>query len=258
MPPDTPASTHALSGTAQFNGCAGVVFRSPASRPRDRAMLLTNGHCANTRPRPGHAIRRHRDRNLVLLQNAHGETVMRANTKRLVYATMTGTDVAVYRLDRTYASLRASGVKIRALAAHGPRVGQKVTMLAPQSGEDWTCRIGRVVPRLSEGGYTQVHALRYTFKSGCSHRDAHGDGPGHGDSGSPLVDRRTGRIVGIHNTGNDEGRRCVESNPCEINADGTKSSKQGRRYGQQTADLRGCLISRSRIALNRPGCTLTR
>ncbi|GAA2605077.1 hypothetical protein GCM10009863_18240 [Streptomyces axinellae] len=37
--------------------CAGSVLRTPASRLRDPALLLANGHCVEgKRPRPGAAV----------------------------------------------------------------------------------------------------------------------------------------------------------------------------------------------------------
>jgi hypothetical protein len=254
IPADTPFPSRSLRGTAVIDGCSAAVIRSPRSRASDPAMLLTNGHCVYPRPRPGRSITGRPDNQRVLIKNPNGNTIVRAHTKRLVYATMTGTDVAVYRLDQSFAQLRATGVKVRSLAVDGPRPGQKVRVLSAGSGKAWTCTVAKITPGLLEAGYTQKHAIGYRTRRGCS--ATYGAGPGHGDSGSPLVDPRTGKIVGIHNTGNDSGLRCTEDNPCEIDAQGHRTSVKGARYGQQTAMLRDCLIAGSRIALSRPACAL--
>ncbi|MFB7500193.1 trypsin-like serine protease [Streptomyces sp. NPDC056161] len=34
-----------MEGSVDLSGCAGSVIRTPASRPQDPALLLTNGHC---------------------------------------------------------------------------------------------------------------------------------------------------------------------------------------------------------------------
>ena len=257
IPADTPFRSNALRGTALVGGCSAAVFRSPQSRRSDPAMVLTNGHCVDPRPEPGGGLRGRADDQRVLVKDRHGDTVVRAHTTRLLHATMTGTDVAVYRLDTSYADLRARKVPVFALAPHGPRVGQRVRVLSAGSAEDYTCTVAAIVPGLVEAGYTQHGAIRYQRQRGCA-GSAVGDGkgPGHGDSGSPLVDPRSGRIVGIHGTGNDEGLRCLEDNPCEVDARGRRTSVMNARYGQQTALLRACLAPGSRMALSRPACTL--
>ena len=51
-----------------------------------------------------------------------------ARAKRLVYATMTGTDIALYRLDKTYAQLKAEGAKVFRLASAPVRAGDPLTV----------------------------------------------------------------------------------------------------------------------------------
>lgn len=43
VPPEIPQPS--LAGVVQFNGRMGSVVRMPDARPKDPALLLTNGHC---------------------------------------------------------------------------------------------------------------------------------------------------------------------------------------------------------------------
>jgi hypothetical protein len=105
-----------------------------------------------------------------------------------------------------------------------------------------------VVPALREGGYEQQDALRYT--GACE--------PGHGASGSPLIAPDGQTVVGLHNTSNDEGKRCTENNPCEVDAAGQVTVRKGTHYGQQVAAVPACLAPGSVLDLSRPDCTLPR
>lgn len=179
IPPDTPFPSEALAGTAMFSGCSGAIIRGPRSQPSDPAMLMTNGHCSNPRPGIGQASTGQNLNVPVLIKDAHGETQVRARATSLVYATMTGTDLALYRLDHTFQQLQDADVTVRSLSERGPQPGQVLNVLSAVSGRDWNCAVEATVPRLREGGYVQHDAIRYDTDEGCD--TAEGTGPGHGD-----------------------------------------------------------------------------
>lgn len=214
-------------------------------------MVLTNGHCVDERPAPNSVVLDQPDRRFVFVKDHNGRTVLRATTDRLVYATITGSDVAVYRLDTSYAQLVAAGVHVFDLARSGPVAGDAIHVASGLIGRHWDCTVDAIVPRLDEAGYTQRDAIRYRSQPGCGPED----NPGHGSSGSPLVSRESGEIVGIHGTGNDDGLECTQNNPCEVGPDGTVTAVKDRKYGQQTAWLNECLVSGSRFDVSRPGCS---
>ncbi|MFI7312254.1 hypothetical protein [Streptomyces hygroscopicus] len=92
-----------MEGTVGLYGGAGSVVRTAASRPTDPALMLTNGHCVDGKPpAPGSALAdQFADRD-VPIADRQGYPQTTAHTSRLVYATMTGTDIALYRLEETY------------------------------------------------------------------------------------------------------------------------------------------------------------
>jgi len=235
IPPDPPVAAPGLSATASIDGCSGAVVRTATAKPTDPALLLTNGHCVDPRPAPGAETGPSPARRTVLVNGVDGNARVRTATTGLLLATMTGTDVAVLRLQTTYAQLARAGIQALPLADHGPAPGDRVTVLSGTWQERFACRVEAVVPTLREGGYVQHDALRYADSRACR--------PGSGTSGSPVVDA-TGAVVAIHNThAQPEGEPCAPNRPCEVGGDGTPVVLGGRGYAQQTAGLAARLLA---------------
>ncbi len=162
---------------------------------------------------------------------------------------MTGTDVALYRLTSTYATLSSRyGVTALTIASSRPSDGASIAIPSSYWKRIGNCKIDGFVPQLREGEWTWRDSIRYD--TACDTI--------HGTSGSPIVDAATNQIVGINNTGNDDGERCTLNNPCEVAADGTTKAFQGQSYGEQTYWFTTCLTTSRTIDLNRSGCLLTR
>ncbi|GGO89434.1 hypothetical protein GCM10012280_32570 [Wenjunlia tyrosinilytica] len=77
-----------------------------------------------------------------------------------------------------------------------------------------------------------------------------------GTSGSPVSDSRTGRLVAIDSTGDEDGRRRTVNNPCEIDESGDITVRRGFNYAQQTYLITKCVGSGNKIGLGLPGCVL--
>ncbi len=218
------------------------------SRPNDPALMLTNGHCVQgQRPTPGSALVNQTADLKVPIADRQGYPKTTARANQLVYATMTGTDIALYRLDKTYAQLKAEGAKVFQLTSTPVRAGQRLTVAYPS--HRLNCTAQAVVPHLREGGYQQDDSIRYATSEDCDTK--------HGMSGSALLAPDGTTVVGIHNTHNDDGEQCTDDNPCEVGPDGAVTSVQGRGYGQQVHMITACLTKGSKLDLSRKGCTLT-
>ncbi|MER5889768.1 trypsin-like serine protease [Streptomyces sp. NPDC001941] len=237
-----------IEGAVDLGNCAGSVVRTPASRPGDPALLLTNGHCVDgDRPAPGTALTDKPADRAVTIADRQGYPEASARANRLLYATMSGTDVAVYRLDKTYAQLQAEGAKVFRLGGKPVRSGDSLGLNS--TGDRLSCKADAVVPRLKEGAYEQKDSIRYAAAEGCA--------PYGGMSGSALLAPDNSTVVGVHNTHNADGEQCTDDNPCEVAADGTTTSTKGRAYGQQVSGLTACLTQGSKLDLTREGCTVT-
>ncbi|MBB5868767.1 hypothetical protein F4553_002146 [Allocatelliglobosispora scoriae] len=254
--PATPAAADntllaaSLNATIALNNCSASLVRYPSSVSTDRALMLTNGHCyEGGMPGAGVVLQNRSSTRSGTLLNASGTNLGTVRADTLLYATMTGTDVALYRLNTTYASIQSSyGVTALTISASHPVNGS--TMYIPSSywKQIWNCSINGFVPTLREDVWTWKDSIRYS--SGCNTT--------HGTSGSPIVDLASNNIVGINNTGNDNGQMCTLNNPCEVDADGTTHAYQGQSYGQETYWFTTCLNSSNTIDLTIAGCLLTK
>lgn len=246
VPPDDRIPN--VEGAANLGNCVGSVVSAPASRPQDPALLLTNGHCVEgQRPAPGTALVDQPADRQAPITDRHGYPKTTVRAVRLVYATMTGTDIALYRLDQTYAQLKAVGTKVFRLTSTPVRAGAPLTMA--YTGGRLNCTAEAVVPHLREGGYQEDDSIRYATGDDCA--------PQHGMSGSALLAPDGTTVVGLHNTHNDAGEQCTDNNPCEVGPDGAVTSVRGRGYGQQVHMLAACLTVGSKLDLAHQGCTLT-
>jgi hypothetical protein len=149
---------------------------------------------------------------------------LRAKTTRLIFATMTGTDVAIYELALTYRELQAQGIFPLELDLEPPRIGESVSVISRRKMQSFNCHIENITDT-NEGGYLFSNSLR--LSSDCQQTN--------GTSGSPIISQMTGLVVGIANSYNKDGKACTNHNPCEINFD-TKVIK-GARYGQQLTSV---------------------
>jgi hypothetical protein len=247
VPPEVPVPS--LAGTVELPGCMASVVRTPGAHRQSKALLLTNGHCIEgARPAAGSALVNQPAHRPVEIEDSEGYPKVTATANRLVYATMTGTDIALYRLDKTYGQLAAEGAKVFQLTTKPVRAGDHVDVLSGAYRQP--CTVQAVVPHLREGGYQLDNSIRYAATDNCYL------GPGY--SGSAMIAPDGNTVVGVHNTTNLAGEQCTDGNPCEVAADGTVSSVKGRSYGQQLNTIPGCLTVDSHLTLTRPGCTLTR
>ncbi|GGJ94897.1 serine protease [Pilimelia anulata] len=238
-----------FAGMVALPGCSGAVVRFRGAPPARPALVLTNGHCVETgMPAAGVVLVDRPSRQPVTLLAADGQPAAALAADRLLYATMTGTDVALYRLGVSYAGIqRRYGVAPLVLAERGPAAGAPITIPSGFWRLTYRCAAEATVPVLREAQWVWRDAVRYS--AACDTKA--------GTSGSPIVDA-SGEVVGVNNTGNEGGTPCALMNPCEVGPDGAVAVLAGRGYGQQTAAFTTCLRGGFRVDLTVPGCRLPR
>ncbi|WP_141576000.1 serine protease [Actinomadura sp. WMMA1423] len=233
-PPRAQRAAVDFTGIVALSNCSGSLVRGPRSRDTDAALVLTNGHCLESgMPDAGEVIVDQRSsRTFTLLDRSGGGNLGTLRATRVEYATMTDTDVTVYRLNTTYAAIQSRyGIPALRLSTARPQDGTEIRIVSGYWRKIYGCRIGATVYRLREAEWTWKDSIRYTPQCQTI----------HGTSGSPVIDARTRDVVGINNTGNDDGERCTLNNPCEIDRAGNVTVRQGVHYGQQTYQLARCL-----------------
>ncbi|TDD19283.1 serine protease [Kribbella turkmenica] len=238
-----------FTGIAALSNCSASLVRYAESADSDRALVLTNGHCYEGGfINPGVVlVNRASSRKITLLRpDSSRAGTVRAG--RILFGTMTKTDMLVYEVNESYASIRSRlNVTPLTLAKQGPADGAGMAVVSGYWKRIYTCSVQATIPQLREGGWTWQSSIKY-HQPGCETIG--------GTSGSPVVSTSTGEVVGVNNTGNEDGERCTVNNPCEVDADGNITVDEGAAYGQQTWWIYTCLTANRAIDLNKTGCQL--
>ncbi|MEO3822882.1 serine protease [Actinomadura sp. B10D3] len=240
-----------FTGIVALSNCSGSLVRVPGAADSDPALVLTNGHCyEGGMPGAGQVItNRASQRTFTLLDPSGSGSLGTLRATTMVYATMTDTDVALYKLNTSYANIQQSyGVPALELSLERPAAGIDLRVVSGYWRRIYSCRLDGFAHRVREADWTWKDSLRYTPE--C---DTIG-----GTSGSPVVDAASGKVVGANNTMNENGERCTLNNPCEVDEAGNITVHEGIGYGQQTDILAACIAPGSVIDYDRPGCLVPR
>ena len=237
-----------FAGTVSLSNCSGSVVRMPDSEDNDPALVMTNGHCLETGfPTPGQVIVDRASTRTFGLLNSAGTRVGTLRASKIAYGTMTDTDMAVYQLTTTYAQIKSTyGIDALVYDTTRPTAGTDISVVSGYWKRIYSCDVDGFAYRLKEGDWTWKDSIRYT--SACNTIG--------GTSGSPVVNVATNKVVGVNNTGNESGERCTVNNPCEVDANGTVTVRQGINYAQQTWHVPACFGVDNKLDLSATGCVL--
>jgi V8-like Glu-specific endopeptidase len=237
-----------FAGTVSLSNCSGSVIRFPNSADSDPALVMTNGHCLETGfPDPGEVIVGQSSSRTFGLLNSSATRVGTLRASKVVYSTMTDTDVTLYQLTTTYAKIKSTyGISALTLQDTHPAAGTAITVVSGYWKRTYACNIDGFVYRLKEGDWTWKDSVRYT--SACQTIG--------GTSGSPVIDNATGKVVAVNNTGNEDGERCTENNPCEVDQSGNVTVREGINYAEETYNIPACFTTGNKLDLTAAACTL--
>ncbi len=240
-----------FEGIVKLSNCSGSLVLLEGQSDNAKALVLTNGHCV---PRtffggllnPGEVVvNKTVHREMKIFKNL--TTLYPITAVKIIYATMTNTDMAIYELDETYAEIYArTKVKPLTLVSKRPVVGTSIQIISGYWERGYSCGVDGFVYSLLEAGYTWFDSIRYT--EGC---DTIG-----GTSGSPIIAEGTKDVIAVNNTSNESGYECSMNNPCEVNEAGDVYIEKGLRYAQQTYNFYTCLTADFSLDLDLPHCEL--
>lgn len=233
-----------------LSNCSGSFVKFKTSLGSDKGMVLTNGHCFEGGFINAGQIKLDvaSSRTFRLLSADAQSTVATLRAQRVMYATMTDTDITLYRLTQTYDQIKSQyGVDPLVMSDEHPAAGVPMKVVSGYWKRIYTCNMDAFVHQLKEGQWTFSDSVRYT-SPGCETIG--------GTSGSPIVHADTREVIGINNTGNEDGERCTLNNPCEVDANGQVTVRSGASYGQQTYQIYTCLNDANQIDLTKEGCML--
>jgi hypothetical protein len=175
-----------------LDDCSGSLVRFETSRSDDNALVLTNGHCYEGGfLSPGEVIVEGASQRTFDLLKADGSYLTTLQASAVAYATMTETDVTLYRLDLTYGDIESQyGVQALTISSAHPTAGAPIRVVSGYWKKIYSCSVDGFVYQLREGSWTWDDSIRYS-QTGC---DVIG-----GTSGSPILDANSRAIVGINN-----------------------------------------------------------
>ncbi|MFC0436023.1 serine protease [Kutzneria buriramensis] len=246
-----PAATAApsaidFSGTVALSNCSGSLVKLAGAPTSGAALVLTNGHCYEGGfLNPGQVlVNKSSSRSFTLLSPSGGNLGTLRATK-VAYATMTDTDMTLYQLNTTYDAIKSRyNISPLEISSAHPTAGTAIKVVSGYWKKIYSCNIDGFVYRLKESDWTWKDSIRYT--STCNTIG--------GTSGSPIEDP-SGKLIGINNTGNENGEQCTLDNPCEVDQNGNVTVHEGTNYGEETYLLAGCMTG-STVNLNLAGCAL--
>jgi len=223
------------TGIVRLPNCSASLVRFDDSDDNDLALVLTNGHCVSYNGfyiQPGTAIANLKKKVFVDFLGPDGSSAGSAKTESLVYATMSESDLALYKLPLSYGEIRSRfNVEALVLSSVSPEVGLAIEIASGYWKRVYQCQVEAVAFSLQEADWFYSDSVRYS-RPGC---EVIG-----GTSGSPVIAAGTRTVVAINNSVNEKGRECSMGNPCEIDEDGTITAVKGYAYAQQTAWLYDC------------------
>lgn len=249
---DLQADGYDYNGISKLNNCSGALVRYESSKPDDKAMILTNGHCV---PAAGGFIKPNAflfntaaNRSFKFLKKDGSLGTASVNSTKVLYATMTGTDMALYQLALSFKEIEQRyDVDSLVLSNQHPVLNDAIEILSGYWQRGYSCHIDRFIFKMQEDKYVWNDSIRYST-DGCHTI--------HGTSGSPVLSKATHKVIAINNTGNDDGQKCTLNNPCEVSSGGEITYKKGLSYAQQTYIVYSCLNAKLEIDLAKPGCKL--
>lgn len=239
-----------FNGIIKLSNCSGSVIRLSGMPDTAKAIAMTNGHC--TGGMFGGMI----DPDTMVLNKSvqrqmkvynRDQKLIPINATKIIYGTMTGTDVALYELKESYADLAKNRVDSFDLDTNHPLIGVSMDIVSGYWDRGYRCNVDAFIFTLKEAGWTMKDSIRYSA-TGCNTVG--------GTSGSPIIQTGTRSVIGINNTGNESGQKCTMNNPCEVDEQGNIKVMPKASYGQQTYQIYSCITPDFRIDLNKQGCQL--
>jgi len=260
--PDDPLLGH-LKGTTAFF-CSGAFVTLKGRSKSDRGLLLTSGHCVMKGrasifggrlivPAPGEVLLHVRDHRTFTVETGKAAAPRACvSADELLYAALSGVDLAIYRLTETYEEVERRTGTGPLTVASGADVPAGVMVRVPSAlhQRSYPCVTDGTVLGLREEQWTSGPVLRLT--KGCN--------APHGGSGSPIVREDTNEVVAVFSTAYEaDGTPCAINNPCEIDEKGATSvADKGRPYAHFVHQLHECFDARGQLDLSAAGCPLPR
>ena len=236
----------------QFEGCSASVIAFENYNKLSNGMVLTNGHCIGMGsfmeqyPADKEVFANKPAKNTDIYLYSRAREVILVKPKRLVYGTMTGSDIGIFELPKSYAELESLGV-YPIIVEKNPAVKAGDILQMPSSywKTTYSCMFETNIDQVQEGPWTWKKSVRFSVNN-CKLAG--------GASGSPLLNSQ-GRLLGVINTVNENGESCTLNNPCEVQADGSRVVQAQKNYGFFLSALYDCRNEAGDLDFGLAGCS---
>ncbi|MEV4743530.1 trypsin-like peptidase domain-containing protein [Streptomyces sp. NPDC049555] len=253
-------SSGRLVGGGGTTCTATVVHATGRPDPAQKALILSNGHCADDGLRTNEVVvDRPAPQDWSFTPAYFHDNTAEQKTfrvERIVYATMKDIDVSVLQLSATYGELARLRVTPRTPAPALPPTGTRLQAAhAPSDGVEDGKRFLRLSTCKVTGSSVALHEHTWLWR-GSGRTDCLGISGG--SSGGPVTTADGERIVGMLNTLVTPGYLgCGLGRPCEGSSSGLVVPKDDTVYATPVGAVASCLEERG-LRLSRPGCRLDR
>lgn len=235
--------------------CTAVLI-APGDNPAAPATIVTNGRCVGAFG-ANEAFTDREVADWTVQFNNFIDTVdaqVELPVQRIVYATTSGTDVALLELGATVQELADAGIMPLALAATDAEPGKRVVAISMALDEEsaessflraTTCTLDDQTDLLEF-----VWQWHDAWRNDCSDMT-------HENAGSPLLDVEDNSVVALSSTttaGSDQGD-CYLDRPCEIGADGVMV-REDTNYAVSVAGLAACFSADGVFDVTLDACPL--
>lgn len=178
----------ALEGVAKFSNCSGALVIFDGMPTTARALIVTNAKCLTGRlPRPNAVLTNRLTLRAVNLLDATGKAHA-FTARRLLYATLTKTDLALYELAESYNDVQfKTSVRPLFVSSAPPIVGQDLEFISAFGPKRWSCQVQGFVRELRDERWRFSDVIRLT--DDCAVEDS--------TRGIPAVDLPTRTLFAL-------------------------------------------------------------
>lgn len=258
-----PLAALLLAGPALANAavpagdCSGTLVKMPDMPGSAPALVLTSGHCLGIGshlwrfPAPGEIFVDEPSRQPVVLFPDDGAAAARTERAvRIVFASMTDSDLALVELSVAIGELEDAGFTVRAMSSVPPVPWGTLVFASRNRDVTSTCRIEALVPVLREGPWRWHDYLRFAKAEDCRFV--------HGQSGTAGIDPLSGQVIAVAATVSEGGEACALNNPCEPYPPepDVLTVRPQQSYGAPVAPLLACYAGGGVWDFDRPECRL--
>ncbi len=235
-----------LVSTGQTTGCSGSLIAFEGYNTESKALYMTNGHCTYINDyfdhylAPGEIITnlpKHRKVKLFRNKfNLFGQKTAKIFTTKVLFATMSVRDIAIYELELSYNEIQDQFNLEPLIVLNSSEVkqGSRLQIISGYWEDIWTCFF-------KEESKNEVHAGPYNWTNVLVMNKCDKEIIG-GTSGSPTVLEGTRYVVGLHNArDNFSDKRCSLYDACEKNTEGVIVSQSGDAFSQNLDFLFSCI-----------------